>query len=102
MVHRKRCIPVSIKKDLSKRKVFLVPGCRMWTLQYLTTQKLHIVLPPNMDSSHFACHHTSNGSQDRHGIVLGKHNAVLYKNVIAERLSLRLIIVQAQRALVGP
>ena len=37
---------------LSKRKAFLVPGCVMWTLEYLATQKVkHIVLPPNMDSS---------------------------------------------------
>ena len=38
--------PVSTKKDLSKRKAFLVPGCRMWILEYLATQKVtHIVLP---------------------------------------------------------
>jgi len=55
MVHGKRCIaslstPVSIRK--AKRKVFLVPGCRMWTLEYLATQKVtHIVLQPNMDCS---------------------------------------------------
>jgi len=57
MVHGKRCMaflytPVSIRKDLSKRKAFLFPRCRMWTLEYLATQKVtYIVLPPNMDSS---------------------------------------------------
>ena len=31
---------------------FLVPGCRTWTLEYLTTQNItRIVLPPNMDRS---------------------------------------------------
>ena len=44
---------------LSERKAFLVPGCGTWTLEYLATQKVtHIVLPPNMDSSSFVCHHT--------------------------------------------
>ena len=43
MVHGKRCMaffytPVGIRK--AKRKAFLVPGCRMWTLEYLATQKV--------------------------------------------------------------
>ena len=50
-VHGKRCM------TLSKRKSFLIPSCRMWTLEYLTTQTV-IVLPPNMDSSSFGRHHT--------------------------------------------
>ena len=49
--------PVGIRK--SKRKAFLVPGCGMWTLECLATQKVtHTVLTPNMDSSSFVCHHT--------------------------------------------
>jgi len=62
MVHGKRCMPffytsVGIRK--AKRKTFLVPGCGMWTLEYLATQKVaHTVLTPNMDSSIFARHHT--------------------------------------------
>ena len=48
IVHGKRCMaflytPVSIKKDLSKRKAFLVPGCRTRILEYLATQNLHIL-----------------------------------------------------------
>ena len=64
MVHGKRCMaffytPVGIRK--AKRKAFLVPGCGMWTLEYLATQKVtHTVLTPNMDSSSFAHHHTTN------------------------------------------
>ena len=50
---------VGIRK--AKRKAFLVPGCGMWTLEYLATQKVtHTVLTPNMDSSSFARHHTTN------------------------------------------
>jgi len=62
MVHGKRCMaffytPVDIRK--AKRKTFLVPGCGMWTLEYLATLKVtHTVLTSNMDSSSFARHHT--------------------------------------------
>ena len=53
---------------LSKRKAFLVPGCRTWTLKYLATQKVtHIVLPPNMDSSSFARHHTWQAGRSQMG-----------------------------------
>ena len=90
IVHGKRCkaflyTPVSIRKDLSKRKAFLVLGYRTWTLDIVQPKKLHIiiVLPPNMNSSSFAHHHTwqaglrSNGSQDRYDIVLGQPNTKL-------------------------
>ena len=62
MVHGKRCMaffytPVGIRK--AKRRPFLFPGCGTLTLEYLATQKVtHILLPPNMDSSSFAHHHT--------------------------------------------
>ena len=48
MVHGKRCMalfytPAVIRK--TKRKAFLVPGCGMWTLEYLATQQVtHTVL----------------------------------------------------------
>ena len=64
MVHGKRCMaffytPVGIRK--AKRKAFLVPSCGMLTLENLATQKVtHTVLTPNIDSSSFARHHTTN------------------------------------------
>ena len=63
MVHGKRCMvilhAVGIRK--AQRKAFLVPGCGMWTMEYLATQKVtYTVLTPNMDSSSFARHHTTN------------------------------------------
>ena len=51
--------PVGIRK--AKRKAFLVPGCGMWTLECLATQKVKVtqtVLTPNMDSSSFVRPHT--------------------------------------------
>ena len=61
MVHGKRSMvilhAVGIRK--AKRKAFLVPGCGMWTLECLATQKVtHTVLTPNMDSSSFVRPHT--------------------------------------------
>ena len=52
-----------------------------------TPNVTHIVLPPNMDRSSFACHHTWQAGLSQMGAKtdtarLGKHNALLYKIVI--------------------